>query len=105
MYTLALALRFPLTDQASKMSGSLAYRENMDIYTSWLCVTAVDHGSELTNSRPIDPVEARAGKRPNGRKAGQRWRAERNAAAAANEANNTADGRPIYLVSSAEITK
>jgi hypothetical protein len=85
------------------MSGYLLYKENTDIYTSWLCATAADHGSEVTTSRPIDPVEARAGKRPNGGKARERWRAQRDAAATAAAANNTEDGRPIYLVSSEEI--
>jgi hypothetical protein len=87
------------------MSAYFRYKESTDVFTSWICISAADHGSEVTTSRPIDPVQARAGKRPNGGKARRKWKADREAAAAANHANSTADGRPIYLVSSEEILK
>jgi len=85
----------------AKMISYEEYKTCTEIYTSWLMVTAEDHGSTIQSSRPIEPVEARSG-RPRKSAARKKWAKDRDAAAAA---NSTPDGRPIHLMSSREILK
>ncbi|KAH7069169.1 hypothetical protein BKA63DRAFT_556486 [Paraphoma chrysanthemicola] len=87
------------------MVGYDVYKPATDVFLSWLCITAADNGAEVESSRPIDPVYARAGKRRGNAKSRKRDKAKPEAAFVANAANNTSDGRPIYLVSSEEILR
>jgi hypothetical protein len=83
----------------------LAYRADTEVVTSWICLTGEDHGNTIVSTRPIDPPGARAGRRPRGGKVLNRWLAARDAAAVVEAADTTADGRPLYDVSSAEILR
>jgi hypothetical protein len=86
----------------AKMTPCEVYKASTEIFVSWLCVTAADHGSATKSSRPIDAVKSRAGIRPSKPAARRKWIKGRDAA---NAANLTTDGRAIYLVSSQEILR